>query len=48
MSDSANTFKGFLPDMKNVYADKITKAASKPNNKRYFSIIRKKLKAPKK
>lgn len=47
MADSANAFKNFLPDMKNVYGQKIQKAAEKPNNKRYFSLIKKKLKEAK-
>lgn len=44
MADTANTFTSLLPDMKDSYAKKMEKAATKPNNKRYFNLIKKKLK----
>lgn len=49
MADSANTFKSFLPSLKNTYADKISKLSEKPNSSReYFSHIKKYLKKARK
>lgn len=45
MSDSDNTFKSLLPNMKNAYAEKIKKLTEKPNStKKYFAFLKKKLK----
>lgn len=45
MSDSANTSKSLLPILKDSYAKKMEKLAVKPNSsKRYFNLIKKKLK----
>lgn len=48
MADSPNTFLGLLPDMKIAYADKMKKITEKPNNsKKYYALIKKKLKRKK-
>ena len=46
---SDNTFQSLLPEMKDVYADKMGKIAFNPQKtKQYFNLIKKKLKEHKK